>query len=95
MEGEVGEERRRVIEEACAMEGVDAVGSAPYVEKAEEGDEGFGEEEYDDPTGGRGARNVEWVFELAERWGLDVDCESRRSSCSLSFLFSLVSPSPS
>ncbi|KAL7413810.1 hypothetical protein BDY24DRAFT_52491 [Mrakia frigida] len=70
VEGEVGEERRRVVEQACGMEGVDAVGSAPYVEKAEEGDD---DEEGGDPTGGRGAKNVEWVFELAERWGLDVD----------------------
>lgn len=68
------------MEEACKMEGVDAVGSAPYVERAEEGDEGYGEEDYEDSTGGRGARNVEWVFELAERCGLDVDCESRRAS---------------
>jgi cytosine/adenosine deaminase-related metal-dependent hydrolase len=68
--GEEGDERRRSFEEACKRKGVDACGSAPYVEKREEG-----EEEMGDPTGGRGQKNARWVFEVAKKNGLDVDCE--------------------
>ncbi|MCJ1473694.1 hypothetical protein MMC13_002345 [Lambiella insularis] len=57
--GEDGEGRanREVVERALGMQGVEAVGSTPYVEADE----------------GRAKRNVEWVVELAVSHGFHLD----------------------
>lgn len=72
-DAEKEKEMQRLMREAAGREGVEVVGSAPYVEAVSKTDQKLEEREKRKKQKQQQRRNIEFIFDLAEEFGKHVD----------------------